>query len=137
MIESKLSAIKKQLGNSCDISSRIIKVKNKKIAYIFLESVSSDDKISDFLVKSLNNVKLNLFESLIMELKNSIYNSKLTILEDNDDIFYYLSSGFTCIFVDDKVNIRLAIIVLNSVEVYNPLLVLPGRTVFTCKRLRK
>lgn len=103
MIEDKLNVIKKDLGNSCDISSRIIKVNGKKIAYIFLESVSSDDKISDFLVKSLNNIKSNLFESLITELKNSIYNSKLTILENKDDIFYYLSSGFTCILVEDKI----------------------------------
>ena len=37
-------------GNSCDITTRTIKIGTKKVGYIFLESVSSDDKISDFLV---------------------------------------------------------------------------------------
>jgi hypothetical protein len=56
-IEKTIENIKKELNNSTDISSRIIKNKNKKIGYIFLESVASDDKISDFLVKSLTNSK--------------------------------------------------------------------------------
>ena len=54
-IEKTIENIKKELNNSTDISSRIINNKNKKIGYIFLESVASDDKISDFLVKSLTN----------------------------------------------------------------------------------
>lgn len=103
MIEKKLNEIKKQLKNSCDISSRILKINNKKIAYIFLESVSSDDKISDFLVKSLNKIKTNLFENLVTELKNNIYNSKISILENEEEIYYYLSSGFTCILVENKI----------------------------------
>ena len=69
-IEKTIENIKKELNNSTDISSRIIKNKNKKIGYIFLESVASDDKISDFLVKSLTNSKTK-------NIKNSIYNSKL------------------------------------------------------------
>lgn len=89
-------------NNSCDITTRIIKIKNKKIGYIFLESVSSDDKISDFLVKSLTkNKKINIFDNIVSELQNTIYNSKLLIINTTDDIFYYLSSGFTCIIVEN------------------------------------
>lgn len=99
-IEKLFEQIKKENNNSCDISTRIIKIKSKKIGYIFLESVSSDDKISDFLVKSLNNIKNNLFENLFNELKNTIFNSKLKIIENYEEIFYYLSSGYTCIKID-------------------------------------
>lgn len=101
-IEKLIDEIKKDNNNSCDINSRILKVKNKKIGYIFLESVSSDDKISNFLMKSLNkdNYKRNLFENIFNELQNTIYNSKMRIINDYNEIFYYLSSGFTCILVD-------------------------------------
>lgn len=90
-IEKTIENIKKELNNSIDISSRIIKIKNKKIGYIFLESVSSDDKISDFLVKSIIN-KTN-------KLENSIYNSKLIKIKQ-EDIPYLLSSGFTIIITE-------------------------------------
>ena len=49
-IEKTKEKIKKNLNNSTDISSRIIKTNNKKVGYIFLESVASDDKISEFIV---------------------------------------------------------------------------------------
>jgi len=106
-IEKLIDQIKQDNNNSCDINSRIIKIKNKKIGYIFLESVSSDDKISNFLMKSLNKdiLKVNPFENIFNELQNTIYNSKMRIINNYDEIFYYLSSGFTCILVDgyDKI----------------------------------
>lgn len=92
--------------NSCDINYRVLNFKNKKIGYIFLESVSSDDKISDFLVKSLNKdfLKKSLFNNLFSEIKNTIFNSKVKIIEYSE-VFYYLSSGFTCILVDGESNL--------------------------------
>lgn len=101
-IEKTLENIRKELNNSIDISSRIIKIKNKKIGYIFLESVSSDDKISDFLVKALTNTKPNILENITEELKNTIYNSKLNII-NYKDIRFYLSSGFTVIVTGKEI----------------------------------
>ena len=90
-IEKTIEKIKKELNNSIDISSRIIKIKNKKIGYIFLESVSSDDKISDFLVKSIVNTK-----------ETTIYNSKL-IKTTYKEIPYLLNSGFTIIITEKEI----------------------------------
>jgi len=101
-IEKTLENIKKQLNNSADISSRIINIKNKKIGYIFLESVSSDDKISDFLVKALTNTKINLFENISKELKNTIYNSKLKTIK-KEEIPFFLTSGFTIIITEKEI----------------------------------
>lgn len=97
-----IEQIKFDNNNSCDINSRVMKIKNKRVGYVFLESVSSDDKISDFLVRSLNKdiVKSCLFDNIFLELQNSLFNSKIKIVENYDDIFYYLSSGFTCVIVD-------------------------------------
>ncbi len=91
-IEKTIEKIKQDFNNPIDLSSRIIKAKNKKIGYIFLESVSSDDKISDFLVKSLINTNEK-------RITNKIYNSKLKEIK-YEDIFYLLPSGFTIIITE-------------------------------------
>lgn len=98
-IDQSIEYIKKLNSNSGDIVTRIINKKNIKIGYIYLESVSSDDKISDFLNKSIINI--NDFKSLFTELENNIYNSHMTITDNYTDLFYYLASGYTAILVND------------------------------------
>lgn len=102
-LETIIETIKEKNGNSCDIYSRTFEVNGKKIGYVFLESVANDDKISNYLNKSLGidiRSKKNIFDSLFDNLKNTIPNSKLKVINTYDDIFYHLFSGFTCIFVD-------------------------------------
>lgn len=94
--------IKNDFGNSSDLVFRELTISNKKVMYVYLESVSSDDKISDFLVKSLNNTTKDIFKSLFNSLKQSIYNSHMLVEYDLENIYFLLSSGFTAIFVDDK-----------------------------------
>ena len=103
--KENIEIIKLATGNSPDTATRTIKIGLKHISYIYFESVSSDDKISNFIMKSISDdVKYNktetFFTSLLKRLENTIPNSKLTTANDFDSIFYYLSSGFTCIFVD-------------------------------------
>lgn len=104
-IEKIFNYINEINGNSCDITTRTIKIGQKNVGYIFLESVSSDDKISDFLVKGLSfdvkTTKFNLFEKLFEDLKNTISNSKLSVIKTYEDMFYYLASGYTAIVVED------------------------------------
>lgn len=93
-------------GDSPDLTIRNIKIINKNIGYMYLESVTSDDKVSNFLMKSIvkvtNNTTIfdNLFKNIYKELENSIYNSKIKTITTYEDIIYYLSSGFTCVVVD-------------------------------------
>ena len=102
--ELNIENIKNSYGCSEDFVSRIIKIKNKKITYIFLQSVSSDDKISDFLVHSISEIikenNRNIFNSLFKNIENNLYNSNISIVDDYNEVLYRLSSGFTCIFVD-------------------------------------
>ena len=66
-------------------------------------SVSSDDKISDFLNKAIINLdRKKLFDSFYEQVKNSIYNSNMKTCETYEDMFYYLASGFTIIVVDNS-----------------------------------
>lgn len=95
--EERINNIKKALGNSSDIVIRQI---SNELSYIYLESVSSDDKISNFLLKSI--VKCNNLESLLKELQNNIYNSHIELLDDINDSYYYLASGYTCLFIRNQ-----------------------------------
>lgn len=103
--QENIEIIKKLNGNSSDITDRIIEIGQTHICYLYLESVSSDDKISNFMMKSISqdvkDYKPNrVFSDLLKRLENTIPNSKLSTVQDFDEIFYYLASGFTCIFVD-------------------------------------
>lgn len=103
-IDDIFNHIKKINGNSSDITTRVIQIAQKKVGYIYLESVSSDDKISDFLVKGLahdsKETNFNFFDQLFDELKNTIANSNLKTVDNYDDLFYYLASGYTGIVID-------------------------------------
>lgn len=105
-IDKVFEKIKSLNGNSPDLTTRIINTKYKRIGYIFLESVTSDDKVSNFLVKSIVNkvnrlsIFDNLFKNIHKELKNILYNSKIKNIKNYDEMYYYLSSGFTCIVID-------------------------------------
>lgn len=103
-IDQILNTIEEKYGQSSDIVSRKIKINRKKILYVYLESVSSDDKISNFLMKDISyyvkNKKNSLFENLLDALENTIFNSHIQKIEKYDDVFYFLASGYTIIFVN-------------------------------------
>lgn len=99
-VEDNIDYIKQMNNNSSDIVTRIIKKKNKTVGYIYLESVSSDDKISDFLNKSLvSNIS---FTNVLKHLQNDIYCSHITTCDNFEELFYYLSSGYTALFIDNE-----------------------------------
>ena len=101
-IDENIKYIKEINHESTDINVREFKIGSKRVCYINLESTSSDDKISNFLMKNvdlmINFNSKKIFNNLFNDLKNQIPNSKLKIIDS--DLFYYLASGFTLIFVD-------------------------------------
>lgn len=100
-IEKIFETLNKMNGKSSDIVTRVIEKNNNRIGYIYLESVSSDDKISDFLNKALINMdKKKLFDSFYNLIENSIFNSKVKSCETYEDMYYHLASGFTVIIID-------------------------------------
>lgn len=105
-VKENFKNITDALGNSGDIVKREIQLGKQKIGYIYLESVASDDKISDFFMKDISSyIKINeenLYNELFTSLKNTIPNSHLKTIDKTKDIFYYLSGGYTCIFVEGE-----------------------------------
>ena len=103
-IKENLDYIKNINNDSSDLNIRYIKIGFRQIGCAFLESTCSDDKISNYFMKNINMIitfnKNKFFNNLFFHLKNQIPNSKLKVLKNKDEIFYYLASGFTVIFVD-------------------------------------
>jgi spore germination protein KA len=83
-------------GKSPDL---VIRTLNKKISYAFFESVSSDNKISDFLNKALINVNY-YFDNVFNKIKSNLYNSKVKDVNNFDELYFYLESGFTIVFIN-------------------------------------
>ena len=99
-VDDNINYIKEMNNNSSDIVTRKIKKKNKEVGYIYLESVSSDDKISDFLNKSLvSNIS---FTNVLKNLQNDIYCSHISTCDNFEEVFYYLASGYTALFIDGE-----------------------------------
>lgn len=102
-INKIIETVSNLLGNSPDLSTRIIKKSNKRIGYLFLDSTSSDDKISNFLNKSLVCINhKNMFNSFYNYINNTIFNSNVKTCDTYERLIYYLSSGFTIIIFDKE-----------------------------------
>ena len=54
-VDKVLDKIVSDYGNSSEIVKRVIDVGKNKVGYIYLESVSSDDKISNFFMKDVSD----------------------------------------------------------------------------------
>ena len=101
-INENIDKIRK-INNSSDLIIRYLKIKNNKIAYLFLEGNVSDDKISNYFMKNINTIANSNkdINNLYEKLKNQIPNSNIKIVDKFKNIYYFLSSGFTIIFIDN------------------------------------
>ena len=83
-IDHNFKFIEENLGNSADIVKRKMEVNGTEIGYIYLESVASDDKISNFFMKDISsyikNKKKPFFDEIFDSLENTIPNSHLKVL---------------------------------------------------------
>ena len=80
-----------------DLVTREFTIKKKKIKLMYLESVTSNDTVSDFVINAIVNIKKNGFKNI----EENIYNGKVSKSKDFSMIDYYLSNGFTLLFIDD------------------------------------
>ena len=95
--------IKELYGNSGDLNTRIIKVGKTNIGIMFMESSSSTQTISDFIIKGVDYVSRDstkIFDNIYKNLKNNIFNSQVITTKDFVEFSYFLSAGFTIIVVD-------------------------------------
>jgi spore germination protein KA len=101
--KAKFLDIRKRLGYCPDLKYREISIGKKNAIIFFLESTSSGETVSRFIIDDINDkINTNIFQNFFKTIQDKIANSSLKTETDIDEIPFYLSSGFTIIFIDDE-----------------------------------
>jgi len=90
-----INKLKKETNNQDNIIYRKKKILYKEIYLIYNETLISSSSISDFVIRSLNKIKIPTYKNII----NKISNFKYKEINNYQDISYYLNSGFTIILI--------------------------------------
>lgn len=103
-IEKIVERLKKDTKQVDDITYREKYVCCKKMYIIYNEPLTSSDKISDFIVRSLDRInriykKQDNLEDIIF---NEIDNFKIKKITTYQEICYYLNYGFTILLLNDS-----------------------------------
>lgn len=98
-IEELVLRLKKDTNDLDDIIYREKYINNKKIYIIYNEPLTSSDKISDFVIRSLNKIHGFTSIGLYKKIKNNIANFKVKEIDSYEDLCMYLHKGFTIILV--------------------------------------
>lgn len=96
-----INKLKKDTNNILDITYRDMTISNNKLTIIFNEPLTSSDKISDFIIKSLNNIKA---KNIYNEIVNNIYNFKCIEIKTYQEMCNYLNQGYTIILIENEKN---------------------------------
>ncbi len=103
-VKELITKIKNQTGENPDIIIKEMNLKNTDIAIIFSNSLSDRTTINDYILEFLENLKMN--EQNIFDLYDYIYQyitmHKVTKINNYNDLFYNLLSGFTLIAINGK-----------------------------------
>jgi len=98
-----INKIKKETNNLDNIVYRKKKILYKDIYIIYLDALIASDKISDFVLRSLNKIHIPTYKNIL----NKISNFKYKEITTYKDIIYYLNSGFTILLIDKNKYIAL------------------------------
>lgn len=95
-----IEKLKKETNYSNNIIYREIKVKKTSIFIIYYEPLISSNKISDFVVRSISNIKKskNIYTNII----NNVSNFKINEFKTYKDLCSFLNRGFTIILIDGE-----------------------------------
>lgn len=98
-----IKKLKKETNEISDIVYREKYICGKKIYIIYNEPLTSSDKISEFIIKSLNELsKDKVKDNLLKTISNNITNFKYEIIDKYDTLCFYLHRGFTIILIDGE-----------------------------------
>ena len=93
-----IDKLKKDTNNDKNIVYRKKTILTKMIYIIYNQTITSSADISNFIIRSLNNIYIPTYNNI----KNKINNFKYQELSTYDDLTYYLNSGFTIIMYGDN-----------------------------------
>ena len=90
-----INRIKNETNNLDNVIYRKKRILFKDIHIIYIDALISSDKVSDFVIRSLNRIHIPTYNNII----NKISNFKYKELTTYKDLIYYLNSGFTILLV--------------------------------------
>lgn len=97
-----IEKLKQETNNSPDISYRKIVINNKNLYIIYSNSLTFSIGISDFVIRSLKNIKTN--KITLQNIYNNITNFKVNIGNTYKEMCDYINNGFTIILIENKIN---------------------------------
>lgn len=97
-----IQKLKQETNNLSDIIYREKIIHKKKIYIIYNEPLTSSDKISDFIIRSLNSIQNKKKKNLIEAISNDISNFKYKKINTYKDVCSFLHKGFTIILVEGE-----------------------------------
>ena len=102
-INKIINRLKVETNNTDDIIYRKKNIQNRLIHIIYLEALTSSDKISDFIIRSLTNIEktINHKKDIPTIIENSISNFKIVKISSYEKLCSYLHLGYTIILIDD------------------------------------
>lgn len=100
-IDNIVNRLKIDTNNAFDITYRVKYLGKKKLYIIYNEPLTSSDKISDFIIRSLDKINSKFKHGdLFKYILNNIDNFKCSIITSYKDICYYINYGFTVILIE-------------------------------------
>lgn len=103
-----IERLKKETNYLKDIIYRKMETRSKDIYIIYNEPLTSSDKISDFVIRSLTNITKSKGRKLLSLIENDLSNYKVIKFNNYDDLCKYLHNGFCIVLVDsEKVGLAL------------------------------
>ena len=97
-----INKLKKDTNNSSYIVYREKYIKNSKIDIIYNETLCDSDKLSDFILRSLDHIETiykeedTLYETVL----DNITNIKLKEVKNYNDVCTYLNNGFVILLIE-------------------------------------
>lgn len=106
-----INKIKEETNNSSYIVYREKYIKNNKIDIIYNETLTDQDKMSNYIYRSLDHIeKIYKEKDLLYDvIKNNISNIKIKEINNYQDIVKYLNNGFVILLIEDDYSLALEV----------------------------
>ena len=106
-----INKLKEETNNSSYIVYREKYINNIKIDIIYNEVLTDQDKMSNFIYRSLDHIeKIYQEKELLYDvIKNNISNIKIKEINNYQDICKYLNNGFVILLIEDDYSLALVV----------------------------
>ena len=106
-----INKLKEETNNSSYIVYREKYINNIKIDIIYNEVLTDQDKMSNFIYRSLDHIeKIYQEKKLLYDvIKNNISNIKIKEINNYQDICKYLNNGFVILLIEDDYSLALEV----------------------------